>query len=108
MANWEAARMRSLAKWEELAGLARDHRAGELRESLLEGCALCAAATTEIENLGVPKVKMYTCDFCRGYLDLGGCQEPLHRILERLDESDWPGVENEIARVRETLGAARF
>ena len=103
--NWERARVLGLIKWDDLASMAQKGAAAteEFRQKLLEGCAFCASAEEEIRALGLPKVKMYACDFCRGYLDVGGCQEPVQAVLDAVDAGDWPRVRSEVAKIQELL-----
>ena len=105
--DWEKAKVSALERWGNLDKLAEARDVEAFRATLLDACAFCATAQEEIDSLGVPKVKMYTCDYCRGYLDFGGCQEPLDSILKALDAGDWAKVREVIKQVQGLVGQVK-
>ena len=107
-ATWEEARQGSIQTWKRLAGLLDRGDVGEFRRQFDAGWPLCMRSKKEIEALGVPKVEMFECDFCRGNLDYGGCGEYVERVTAAVAAGDLAQAQKEIGHVLEAFEAMRF
>jgi hypothetical protein len=106
--TWEEAKQASIQTWRQLAILLETGDVPAFRKALAAGWPLCARSQEDIQALGIPKVEMFQCDFCRGNLDYGGCGETVDAVLAAVEAGDLVRARREVDRVLATFEAMAF
>jgi hypothetical protein len=107
-ATWDEAKQGSIAAWERMGAFLDSGDVEGFRRALAEGWPLCSRAQRDIAALGIPKVQMYRCDFCRGNLDYGGCSEYVTAALDAVAAADLAGARREVDRMIEAFRTMTF
>jgi hypothetical protein len=88
MSDWAEARRRTLAQWQAIRFAAGHEHPLDLLEEVNAADALCAEAA-ETRDAAGPGPR---CEHCLLYQQMGGCQEVLGRLRDRIAAHDWPAV----------------
>lgn len=90
--TWEEARLRSLEKWAQIGEMVRTGNRDPkvLAEEATTACGFCEKAL-EIQQ-EAEKKRLVQCPFCEGYIQYGGCRQPIDDLIMAMSESDWDRV----------------
>ena len=100
---WEEARIRSLARWEQIRRRAGSAPPEALIRDVTGIFALCDRA--EHDYRATPFPTLYRCHFCPLFHQLGGraetigCRSAIDPLIEQIRREDWEGLRAGIDRV---------
>ena len=106
-ASWEAARSRTLSRWDSILAKVGYATPEELTRDLTSMFDLCRQAEGVVRQSPAPGIER--CHFCPLFYELGGrhadigCESAIDPLLEQVRRQDWEGVRRGIQEIQASI-----